>query len=460
MSQIETVGTAAGHAKNVTNDVNDKKASVGEFLSVDLSSPPNLMWVTDIVSRCSNHYIDADGILVTCFDGRGRVLDDEPLIADFGDVLPFLWHFGAHEFVTDQLQRAPRYLDRGLYKQYGKVRLFSNHDWLLGLLSVYRQSGDERVLALAEVGAKSIGTRFFRGDVLIDELPGDGTWRSWLQAASPFNGGYIELWVDLHDLTGQALYLEWAQRLATGWIATSAFRTHGIFARKLSARSDMCDWLASRWATLKARLFKDNTNLMWGLIALDKATKNPVWRHAIGQWLDGFERYFLNDGNVYLHVDQHWQGYEPSLKAAFSAIELLCDLHLAGIQAPRARALACRVADRWLPHQWENDLFPEHPGGERDHLDANLDLIVALNKLSAITGKREYVSAANRCAVALLALHRTQYGYCLAVNAQGGVVDPRIVVKYQVLLMKLALLPREVASLLHDAHRLELLRDR
>lgn len=433
---------------------------MGEFLAVDLSTQPHLKWVEDIVSRCSNHYIDEEGILVTCFDGRGRVIDDEPLIADFGDVLPFLWHFGAHDFVTDQLHRAPRYLDRGLYKQYGRVRLFSNHDWLLGLLTVYRQSRDKRMLALAELGATSIGTRFFRGEVLIDELPGDGTWRSWLQAASPFNGGYMEIWVDLYDLTGRSVYLEWAQRLARGWLATSEFHTHGIFARKLSARSRICNRLVSPWTTLKARLFKDNTNLLWGLIALDKATNNPAWRAAIGQWLDGFETLFLNDGNVYLHIDQRWQGYEPSLKAAFSTIELMCDLHLAGIHAQRARELACRVADRWLPQQWENGLFPEQPGGERDHLDANLDLIVALNKLSAITGRGDYLAAANRCATALLALHRTQHGYCLAVNAQGEVVDPRIVVKYQALLMKLALLPSDVASLLNDAPRLELLRDR
>lgn len=432
---------------------------MGDYLTIELNTPPAI-WVREIVTRCCNRYVDAGGMLVTSFDGRGRVIDDNPLIADFGDVLPFLWYFGAHEFVTNQLRHTSPFLNAGLYEQHGRVRLFSNHDWLLGLLSLYQQSHDENLLALAEEGAQSVAKRFFRGDLLIDELPDDASWLSRLQPASPFNGGFIELWIDLYEQTGRGCYLEWAQRLGRGWIETSTFRKQGIFARKLCARSRIGDHLVSRLATLKARLFKDNTNLVWGLIALAKATGDTVWRKAIAHWLDGFETLFLNNGNVFLNVDQRSRGYEPSLKAAFSTVDLLTDLYLAGIELPRARVLGCRVADHWLTLQWENGLFPELPEGGRDHLDANLDFVIALYKLSAITDRPRYQEAANRCATALLKLHLTPQGYCLAVNAQGVVEDPRIIVKYQALLMKLALLPSDIDSLLGDAPRLELLRDR
>lgn len=432
---------------------------MGEYLSIDRQAPP-VLWVQNIIAHCCHHYIDAEGMLVTSFDGRGHVIDDHSLIPDFGDVLPFLWYFGAHEFVAGQLRRAPQYLEGGLYKQNGRVRLFSNHDWLLGLLSLYQQSHDQNLLAWAEEGAHSVAMRFFRGDLLIDELPVDGSWQSMMHPASPFNGGFIELWIDLYRLTGNMSYLEWSQRLARGWIDTSTFRKQGIFARKLCTRSTYCDYFASRFATLKARLFKDNTNLIWGLLALARESKDPVWREAIVHWVSGFETYFLNDGKVYLNIDQHMRGYDPSLKAAFSSMEVMSDLYLAGIEAPRVRTLACRIADHWLKLQWDNGLFPEQPEGAHDHLDANLDFIVALYKLSAITGHPGYQEAADRCASALLKLHLTPQGYCLAVNARDEVVNQRIIVKYQALLIKLALLPRDVGSLLHDSQRLELLRDR
>ena len=57
-----------------------------------------------------------------------------------------------------------------------------------------------------------------------------------LWPASPFNGGYIELWVEEADLTGDAAPLRAAEALATAWVGTETFQRHGLFEARRSVR--------------------------------------------------------------------------------------------------------------------------------------------------------------------------------------------------------------------------------
>ena len=98
-------------------------------------------WVEDLMDLFSSAYTDERGLMVIAIDGQGKISQGHPVIADFGDILPFLRHFGMHEFVDDQLDKAELCLRNGLYVRNNRVRLFLNHDWLLGLLDLYRQTG-------------------------------------------------------------------------------------------------------------------------------------------------------------------------------------------------------------------------------------------------------------------------------------------------------------------------------
>ena len=197
--------------------------------STDAPSPPP--WVESILAHCESTYLGTHDVLVTTLDRDGAITDGEPLVADFGDILPFVWRFGLHGFVYDQIRCAAPFLTQGLYRRDGRVTLFYNHDWLLGLLELHRQSKDAKFLALAEEGARTLGVQYFRRDLLIDEKPSGRHWRTCLQHASPFNGGYIEIWVELFRLTGESLYLDWAKRLAGGWESD-----RGPFRRMESSR--------------------------------------------------------------------------------------------------------------------------------------------------------------------------------------------------------------------------------
>lgn len=417
-------------------------------------------WVHAVFYHCKNNYIGDDGVLLTSLTQQGLPLNQMPMIDDFGDLLPFAWHFGERSFIDEQLSHAYQYLERGLFKYEGKIKLFHNHDWLLGLLDIYRQAKTPSVMKLAEEGATRIGESFFCGNFLSDEIPSYSNLYGVLVGASPFNGGYIELWVEMYLHTGSERYLNYAIKLFNGWSQHSVFIKNGVFPRKRSARYDFIDSLSVPFSTLKSRLFKDNTNIIWGFLELYKITSQDQIREAIVQWLNGFEKYFFNYGQVALMLSHKGKLYDISLKAAFSSLDLLCDLANEDIQRRKCIKLGESIAKYWLSLQWETGLFPEIPCKSFDHIDANVDMVVALNKLTALTCEQKYSLAAKKCSEAILKYHYTGLGYCLSVNEQGEVVNGEIRVKYQGLLTKLALLPEDPKEIYSNQDIFDLLRDR
>ena len=177
------------------------------------------------------------------------------------------------------------------------------------------------------------------------------------------------------------------------------------------------------------------------------------------KWLKGFERHFWNGGDVVPDAGLDTSWLRSIVESRVFSLDLLCDLHVSNIDPECTLRLGVAIADLWLDRQWVSGLFPEIPSGRRDHLDANVDLVVALSKLYAITSDAKYAESARRCKAAILGLH-VRLWYCMAVDAEERIVDSRIVVKYQGLLLKLALLPDDPAALFGDPDLVELLRDR
>ncbi|MEL6617047.1 MAG: hypothetical protein AAFQ43_14995, partial [Bacteroidota bacterium] len=351
----------------------------------------------------------------------------------------------------------------GLYRRDGRVRLFLNHDWLLGLLELARQrDGDPHLVGMVQEASATLRQRLQRRGFLLDEVPEFGPLASKLWPASPFNGGYIELWVEEAEMTGETAPLEAAKALGKAWIETETFKQHGLFEPRHSVRFPWLQAPRRRAGTMRARLFKDNTNLLWGLLTLAQATGESLWRDAVDRWMEGFVTSFYGAGLPYAHADRDLVGYDRSLKAAFSALDLLVDLHDAGVGEGRALDLAREVAAAWMDLQWDNGLFPATPTAEHDHLDANVDMAVALVKLAALDGADPgpLAEAADRCRRAVLQHHAVPAGYAQAVNRGGRVVDPKVTVKYQALITKLALLPEDPSDLVGNTDLLSLLRDR
>lgn len=419
-----------------------------------------MQWVEEIFRHCDTTYTNDDGVLVTSIYVDGSIKDATPMVADYGDLLPFANHFGFESITRHQIERSKSYIQSGLFKYDDKIELFFNHDWLLGLLDLYRQTQDRHFLELAIDGSEFIEKNFFCRDILIDEVADKFSWKNSLAAASPFNGDYVELWVDLYRFTGERKFLALAERAASGWATHRDFLRDGIFCRSHSIRFPIVNALGKKLSTMKSRLFKDNTNTVWSYLELYTETKDVHWRRVIEQWLGGFERSFWNQGKTALMVDYKGLAYNFSLKAAFSSIDLLCDLAYNEIKMADCRRMAEAIASCWLEDQWDNGLFAEVYNGNQSHLDANVDMAVALYKLSYITDKPEYQSAAQQTSKAVIKYHWTENGYCNAVDQAGEIVDTEIKIKYQGLLTKLALLGDDVAEVYQDKNTFDLLRDR
>ncbi|WP_273144019.1 hypothetical protein [Oceanicaulis alexandrii] len=425
------------------------------------ASPPQPpAWVAEqiafIIARC----LRPDGLLGTELDGELNLVNAKPLVCDLGDVLPLLLHFGEEEFCREQIRLAQGFLDGGLYKEDGQIRLFLNHDWLLGLVELGRELEDRAMIDMAIEAVDTFERRFFCDDFLTN-LPLQATSpRSWPGPASPFNLGYVELWLALREVTGDDRYLGLCRRLTARWIETADFREHGIFSRLHATRPLWLNVPLQALARARAFLFKDNTNAVWSLLDLAKCDPGePLWEDALAKWLEGFERHFANDGLPWLHLKRDFQGADRSLNGAFAAIDLLTDIH-DHTQWAEAERLARLVADRWLEQRWKNGLFPAAMGQAHNHLDANTDMAVALMKLAGSTGQTRYETAALETRDALLAYHGGPDGFRLAVAEDGRPVSERRIVKYQGLVLKLALLPDSAEALARDEAILRLLRDR
>lgn len=424
-----------------------------------LCHPP---WVVRQLDLLKTTYCRSDdGLLVSEIDATGTITNSSPIVPDFGDILPFLAYAGEGAFALRQIEAARRYLSDGLFLADGRVCLFLNHDWLLGLVDVGQMLQSEPLIDLAKQATETIWRDFEHDGYLIDERPQIVRPRSLLLKASPFNLGYVALWLDLYGLTGDVAYLRRSQAIMARWLQTSQFRERGVFCAQYPRATQVALRMIPRKSHKRVLLFKDNTNAVWSLLDLARADcTNPEWRLAIQRWLDGYHDLFFNSGRPFLALDSRFCGLEPSLLSAFSSIDLLCDIAHEGIARAEALALATQIAEAWISLQWDNGLFPIHPSSHRDHLDANVDMVIALLKLAAMLDADHFERAARKAAEAVLTLHAREHGFVLSVNPAGGDACSRYITKYQALVLKLALVPDRGIDLEADTVLLRLLRDR
>lgn len=418
--------------------------------------PWNAELLANHVDRLGRSWRRSDGVFATAYRGDACV-DATPLVADLGDTVPFLVRFGLVDAALEQAQLSRRHLWHGLFCWQGRVRLFDNHDFLLGLLDLFDATGQPWLLDLIHEGIDTLERHFEEKGLLIDELIGGR--RSGLASASPFNGGYVELCVDLHALTGEQRMLDRALRWARAWTETGFFVRHGLFAHFNLPRAPVVGVVRS-WVSRVGpiRLFKDNTNLVWSLAVLHRATGEPWLRSAVIHFIDGFERLLWNQGRVRQFLGLGQSGFD--LKAATASIDLLCDLSYMGFVPERTLCLAQSIADDCGLVRWTNGLMPQTERAGRDHLDCMTDLGIALWKLSELTGDASVRREVWRGWRAMLAAHETPHGFVTAVGPDGEVADDRVIVKYQGLLLKSALLDSLDTTIYGDQTLWSLLRDR
>lgn len=417
--------------------------------------------VNEILDHLKNSYIGSHGVLVTQIDGHtGEVLDNTPLVADFGDVLPFAAMLGEKRFVRGQIDAAQAFLRDGLYVENGVIQAFYNHDYLLGLIDLAELLDDEDLLISAENAAEALNQHLLRYGYLLRQSPS----RPILDRTSPFNGGFIELYIDLAEQTGRSRWIDLAQAQAERWISNSFFKRYGLFRRiEFAAPGWVSDVIGRLASEPLVRLMKDNSNLVAGLIALYRVRPSKDLKLAILHWLSGLRHWMIVDGDtVMMNLSREFVPYQPDLRAATAVIETLLDVYQYVERDAEWIDLAHKVAERWLAARWDIGLLPLEIGGDSDHIDANLDFAIALVNLSEATGQKRWSAIGEQIIAQLVNLHELPYGYAFSVNEAGTVNDSRVIVKYQGLLLKLTLIEQLRDS--EDEHAIKqaqtLLRDR
>lgn len=414
----------------------------------------------EIINHFKETYL-IDGLWRTKVDSvTGECIDFKPLIDDFGDASPFLIQYGEKELVKTHFKNSSKFLDNGLFKYKGEIMLFDNHDWLLGLIDAYRQTNDKEYLDTAIKAVDHLLSDFLKDNILLNKKISSKNLDSFLGKANPYNGGYVELFIELYEITGNTFYLKQSEKIITAWANTSYFRRIGLFSIISSLRYSLLNPFFKYRSNVASRLFKSNTNLVYSIISLYELTNSDEFKVILIKWLKGFEKYFYDNGSVYLIIPRFGKRKVKDLKAGFSALDILCDLYKANIEKDKTLSMATKIADYWIGLQWDNGLWPISAGKNENHIDANTDFAIALTKFYSIIKNTKYWEAYLRAKKGLFKYHYTQYGYVMSVNKKGDYINSEIKVKYQSLFLKLTLFPDTPIDVYEDELLEQLIRDR
>ena len=403
------------------------------------------------LERLRTCWRQSDGMLATVYRGS-TCIDPTPLVADLGDTAPFLATLGFPEQALQLARAASGHLTRGLFRRGERAYLFDNHDLVLGWLELHEQTGEDWLIESSRHALAAVQRECEVQGRLVDW--GDPGGRSW--RASAYNAGFVEVAVDLFHATRDTSYLECARRWARSLIHTRSFRKHGLWSRFDTPRFELLGAALGRLSRYgPVRMFKDNTNCVWGLLALFLEDQDGEIGAALERFVAVVTRLFERHGHIpeFPGRDQQFD-----LSANIFVAELLADIaRFKALDA--AFDLACRIVESVERRRWKNGLLPRDARYCGDHLDMMVDFGVALCKLDALGAGRRFYQRAEQGWQAVWRLHQSPHGLVQSVDSEGRVLDDRIIVKYQFLATK-ALLVGEHTNVYDDTRLWRLLRDR
>jgi hypothetical protein len=344
------------------------------------------------------------------------------VFCDFGDIAPFLLHFGKTDFVAGQLQILERTLRHGvLVSEFptlgvrGWVKSYEYTDLLLGLLDVH-QTNPELVSRESVERTLQQVIRLFRYDK---------KFCSWyfypLRLPVPVrdtrDGMMIELFVDAQRLLGGERYSAIAKSIADQLLTLPWYQKHHLLPT-LVTPSTLTDRLLGQKST-QAEIAKHTTNTLYGLLALLQTTGDNIYDTHIEQMLIAVRDTATHDGGGVVKTYRPGQAPKKGfLTSSCFTLDFICD-YVQVTGKTEWLAYGQTIADYWISRQSALGLFPEFSDGETSFLDSETDMSVSLAKLYECTGDVRYWQAAERCIGAVITQHG-QYDYPLRVSIVDG----------------------------------------
>lgn len=384
----------------------------------------------------------------------------KPKFDDLADYLPFICAFGDIEYSLNHILKLREIIQPEFLYQLNtdrKYRLSENYEIILGLIEIHRLLGDDDTLELAVAITKSCLKKFVWNNRIVSYY--NQVTHTPSPLISYYNYSFVELLMDIYELTGDAEYNHKAGRIIYDAVSSPFFRKYHLFP--------MADYLIAREILFllhepKTFFIGKNSSIIFGMAKYAEINNDNDIKKYVFLILDMIWKNMVKDGII----SRSYQPAKnitssPNLSAAFMYLDML---NYAYIRFKNTELLdiAIILADNVLGTQSELGLFPYIIGDNRSWLDSETDISISLLELYELTGDPKYFQAAEKCYHGIL-------NYNLATSSvnihTGEAADPinfkayRPTPKFQGLFLKLAFYfesgrkmygPSGIASLVRD----------
>lgn len=322
---------------------------------------------------------------------------EKPLVHDIGDILPFLYYYGEHEFCKKQIDLTVDIIGKEwVYRRRNIVKISDQIDMLLGFIELYRQSHNKEILSYSEKIFRSIYTHFVRkGKIFQYSKP---KFYPFPTNISEYGAMIIELGIDLFDFTNDKYYLEKVQELTDQIITDNFFVENGFYyggyyVLGISIRGISSPLLKRNWYQKTSK----SDNFISGLISLYEINKNKDILFGLEHYFSSANEKLLKDGQF--HSSMHLPTgnlNEPHLFSSFLMIDRLCHAYHV-FKNKEYLEFAKIIANSWLNKQGKTGLFPFYFNSKDSWLDSETDFSISLLRLHELSGNDIYKKSAERC---------------------------------------------------------------
>ncbi len=365
---------------------------------------------------------------------------------DFGDFAPFMLWFdrvAGKSSNTRWLERQLGLLNSLLRQKSGFYYPFSDGrrrvkqsnifpvypqshlDLILGVNIMYRLTKDRAYLEINRglcdgIIRYAISRRGFVHGAVIPGLHLHFPRLGYLRYKPQVSGVFIEELTNFYEISRKDAYLEAAKRMAKAWLNTKTFMRHGLFA-------DQVYPLTNREVST-ARISKENTNMIYGLIRLYEISGEEWVKGGILKCLKALELY-RDAQKVYQKVfdtklDRIVDG-NVSITHNHMVLGALIDAYLV-LKDRKYLKSAEESADFWIRTQSKNGLFLGCEKGQEKwnycNIDSHSDFIVILSRLYGLTKRERYMRSIKKAAYALGLFKSGEVFYKIADYETGNIL--------------------------------------
>jgi hypothetical protein len=367
----------------------------------------------------------------------GEITDPLPLIEDLGDTVPFLNFLGMTDIAEREIQFIKKRFNKNFSfinkrnKRLGNAFLYGYDytDLILGLNEWLEISNDPEIKILAISLINEWKKRF----IIFNSTRGVSI--RYFNIALPFSSlNDINMFPEL--LLSYQIYSNHSQNIGIAintvnqWINLNEFKKNKLFptfSYELSFGKYLGPYFKKilkhlKPNSIKYKLFKENTNLIFSLLKVYEETRGIEYLNAFDLWIDGInEKLKDTSSGGYKECWDELENIYPITAANFQIIEIMIQAYIL-TKNKKYLNIAKNLADFWINNLSPIGLVPEIINNDDwfSIADSQTDFSVALIKLSEIANDEQYLSAAMKIANGVLDYHYKKYGMANEVNWKTG----------------------------------------